>query len=205
MRISVVTLLLLANGLMFVAELINAPPLVGLLALWPYGLFEPVADSGAPSFWPWQILSYAFLHGSLLHLLLNMYALWLFGSRLEQRWGAPAFALFYFSCVIGAGLTHLVVGEVTMLQGGTAYPVIGASGGVFGLLLAFGVLFPQARLMLLIPPIPITAKWLVIVYGAIELFAGVTGTAEGIAHFAHLGGMLTGWLLLRRWHDGDRR
>ncbi len=205
MRTTVVTVLLLANGLMFLAELVNAPPLVERLALWPYGLLVSMPEPGAPSFWPWQILTYGFLHGSFLHLSLNMYALWLFGTRLEYEWGAAAFALYYFSCVIGAGLTHLVVAKLTVMQGGTAYPVIGASGGVFGLLLAFGFLFPRARLMLLIPPVPITAKWLVIVYGTIELLAGVTGTAEGIAHSAHLGGMLTGWLLLRHWHDGGRR
>jgi membrane associated rhomboid family serine protease len=85
------------------------------------------------------------------------------------------------------------------MQGAAAYPVLGASGGVFGLLLAFGMMFPETRLMLLFPPIPIKAKWFVIGYGAIELLAGVTGTMEGVAHFAHLGGMVTGFILLRYW------
>jgi membrane associated rhomboid family serine protease len=134
-----------------------------------------------------------------------MYALWLFGSRLEYLWGARRFAIYYLTCVVGAALTQLVVSELALLQGTPAYPVLGASGGVFGLLLAFGLLFPETELLLLFPPIPIKAKWFVLGYGVIELFAGVTGTVEGVAHFAHLGGMLTGWLLLSYWLGRPRR
>ncbi len=206
MERSVVNLLLVTNVLFFLAEAANAAPLVQWLALWPYGLIAPAdAQGGTYPFWFWQIISYAFLHGSFLHLFLNMYALWLFGSRLEALWGASRFAVYYFSCVIGAALVQLVVSAIAIAQGAPAYPVLGASGGVFGLLLAFGVLFPNTQLMLLFPPIPIKAKWFVIGYGAIELFAGVTGTVEGVAHFAHLGGMLTGWLLLLYWRGGRRR
>jgi membrane associated rhomboid family serine protease len=206
MRRSVVTLLLLVNGLAFLIELNNAGPLIGWLALWPYGLFASLGASyrGSYPFFPWQLVTYAFLHGSVLHLFLNMYALWLFGSRLEYLWGGRRFAFYYLTCVIGAALIQLVVSEITLLQGGAAYPVLGASGGVFGLLLAFGVLFPETELLLLFPPIPIKAKWFVLGYGAIELFAGVTGTVEGVAHFAHLGGMLTGWLLLSHWRRSSR-
>jgi len=204
MGMSMVTVLLLINGLVFLAELQDAGPLVQWFALWPYGLLAPAeAQSGAYPFWPWQLVTYGFLHGSLLHVLLNMYALWLFGTRLESLWGGRRFIVYYLTCVLGAALTQLVVSEIALLQGGAAYPVLGASGGVFGVLLAFGLRFPETRLLLLFPPIPIKAKWFVLGYGAIELFAGVTGTAEGVAHFAHLGGMLTGWLLLR--YQGGRR
>jgi membrane associated rhomboid family serine protease len=202
----VVRTLLLLNGAFFVAELLYPNLLIGWLALWPGGLIVPTAAAeGAPAFWPWQLITYAFLHGGLLHLGLNMYALWLFGSGLEDLWGGRKFAVFYFSCVIGAGLTQLVVSEIALLQGGDAYPVLGASGGVFGLLVAFGMLFPETRLILLFPPVPIKAKWFVIGYGAIELLAGVTGSMMGVAHFAHLGGMVTGYLLLRYWRGPRRR
>jgi len=205
MRTSVVNALLLINGLVFLAELGNAAPLIEHFALWPYGLLVPsVPQEGGYLFWPWQIVTYAFLHGSLMHLLLNMYALWLFGTRLEYLWGGRKFGVYYFTCVVGAALAQLAVSEVALLQGEPAYPVLGASGGVFGILLAFGLLFPETELLLLFPPIPIKAKWFVLGYGAVELLAGVTGTAEGVAHFAHLGGMLTGWLLLLYWR-GERR
>lgn len=152
-----------------------------------------------PHFQLWQLATYSFLHGSITHLLLNMYALWLFGTRMEQVWGSGAFAIYYFFCVIGAGFVQLLVS--TMAAGeGSIYPTIGASGGVFGLLLAFGLTFPNERLMLIFPPVVLRAKWLVLIYGCIELWAGVTGTQEGVAHFAHLGGMLFGYLLLRYWH-----
>lgn len=195
---STVGKLLIANGLLFLAELVWGDGLIGWFGLWPLGV---VGDSGAvPPFLPWQVLTYGFLHGGILHLVLNMYALWMFGSQLEAVWGARRFAVYYFSCLVGAALTQLPVSELVLLQGGEAYPVIGASGGVFGLLLAYGVLFPYNRLMLLFPPVSIQAAWFVIGYGIIELWAGVTGSAEGVAHFAHLGGMLTGGLLLWRRH-----
>ena len=119
----------------------------------------------------------------------------MFGSRLEHLWGSKVFAVYYFVCVIGAGLMQLLVSS----QGENIYPTVGASGGVFGLLLAFGMFFPRERLILLFPPIPIEARWFVIIFGAIELWFGITGTAEGIAHFAHLGGMLFGFILILYW------
>jgi membrane associated rhomboid family serine protease len=196
----VVQALLLINGLVFLGEMAYANSLISWFALWPSGLVAPAdAALGFPQFRPWQIITYAFLHGGVLHLALNMYALWLFGTRLEALWGSARFAVYFLSCVIGAALVQLVVSEITLLQGGPAYPVLGASGGVFGLLLAFGMTFPESRLVLLFPPIPIKAKWFVIGYGVVELFAGVTGTVEGVAHFAHLGGMVTGFLLLLYW------
>lgn len=200
---SVVGRLLIANLLAFLAELAFGAGMFQWLALWPLGLLGGTTQ--APSFMPWQIVSYAFLHGGILHLGLNMYALWMFGSQLESVWGARRFASYYFLCVVGAALAQMVVSELALLRGGEAYPVIGASGGVFGLLLAYGLLFPENRIMLLFPPIPIKARWFVLGYGAVELFFGVTGSAAGVAHFAHLGGMLTGWLLLRGGRSRRRR
>jgi membrane associated rhomboid family serine protease len=199
----VVQWLLLINGALFLAEQFWFGPLVVWFALWPEGWLSNAAlPLGAPSFWPWQLITYGFLHGGVLHLALNMYALWLFGTRLEYLWGSKRFAAYYLLCVVGAALAQMVVSEIILAQGGDAYPVLGASGGVFGVLLAFGLTYPEARLMLLFPPIPIKAKWFVLIYGAIELAAGVTGTLEGVAHFAHLGGMLTGVILLYRWRLG---
>ena len=202
----VVKWLLLINGALYLAEQFFFVPLLVWFALWPLGLVETGALAGdVPQFWPWQLVTYGFLHGGLLHLVLNMYALWLFGTRLESLWGSQRFITYYLVCVIGAALAQMAVSEVSLAQGGDAYPVLGASGGVFGVLLAFGLTFPEARLVLLFPPIPIKAKWFVLIYGAIELAAGVTGTMEGVAHFAHLGGMLTGAVLLYRWRLGPWR
>jgi rhomboid family protein len=199
----VVQWLLLINGALFLAEQFFFGPLLVWFALWPLGLVETGAlAEGVPRFLPWQVVTYGFLHGGLLHLVLNMYALWLFGTRLEDLWGSRRFATYYLVCVVGAALAQMVVSEVSLAQGGDAYPVLGASGGVFGVLLAFGLTFPEARLMLLFPPIPIKAKWFVLIYGVVELTAGVTGTMEGVAHFAHLGGMVTGAYLLYRWRLG---
>jgi membrane associated rhomboid family serine protease len=192
----VVGTLIAVCGVMFLFELYNGPAMIDSLALWPLGLMND-GPLGTSEFHAWQVLSYAFLHGGVLHLGLNLYALWLFGAPLERYWGSPAFVGFYFSCVIGAALVHLIVGEFALAHGGAAYPVVGASGGIFGLLLAFGYLFPNRQLLLLIPPMPVKARWFVVGYGVVELVAGVTGTANGIAHFAHLGGMLTGYLLMR--------
>ncbi len=152
-----------------------------------------------PHFQFWQLVSYSFLHGSAMHLLVNMYALWMFGSRMERVWGSQNFAIYYFFCVIGAGLVQLVVATLGASGGGAIYPTIGASGGVFGLLLAFGMTFPNERLMLIFPPVVLKAKWFLLIYGGIELLAGVTGTQAGVAHFAHLGGMLFGFILLWYW------
>lgn len=168
-------------------------------ALWPLGLTDEELFKGiAPSFHIWQLISYGFLHGGIFHLLINMYVLWLFGSRIEYAWGSKAFGIYYLVCVIGAGLVQLLFASYTMSEG-AIYPTVGASGGVFGLLLAFGLTYPNERLMLIFPPIILKAKWLVLIYAAIELYAGVTGTLAGIAHFAHLGGMLFGFLLLVYW------
>lgn len=176
--------LLLVNVAMFCLQLFLGGWLERTLALWPLG-------SG---FLPWQVVSYAFLHGSIGHLFFNMLGLWMFGSELERLWGGRRYLQFFFASVLTAALSQLLVGLFT---GGA--PTVGASGGLFGLLLAFGMMFPNRTIMPLFPPIPMKAKTFVMVFGGLELLFGVTGTASGIAHFAHLGGMLGGFLMIRYW------
>ena len=168
-----------------------------LFALWPW--YPGGYGSELPVFMPWQLVTYAFLHGGLNHIAFNMLALVMFGSPIEHHLGARRYLLFYAVCVIGAGLCQLALASWSVAQGSDIYPTVGASGGVFGLLLAYGMLFPNHRVMLLFPPIPMKARTLVIVYGAIELLLGFTGLQPGVAHFAHLGGMVFGWLLLLYW------
>jgi len=187
----VTTALIAANVAMFLLEQI-APGLIFGLALWPLG----AGRAGAPSFAPWQLVTYAFLHGGMLHLAFNMFALYMFGGMVERVFGTRRYLMYYFVCVVFAALTQLVF---SALSGGV-YPTVGASGGVFGLLLAYALYFPNNRVMLLFPPIPMRARTFVLFYAAIELFLGVTGTQEGVAHFAHLGGMIGGFALLRYWH-----
>lgn len=162
----------------------------------------------SPFFKIWQPVTYMFLHGGLSHLFFNMFALWMFGRQIEFDLGTKRFLIYYFVTGIGAGVLSMLVNYIMIISGASTAeimailqtPTVGASGAVFGLLLAFGMLHPNERIMLLIPPIPIKAKWFVIGYGAIELFAGVRG-GDNIAHFAHLGGMLFGILLLMYWKN----
>lgn len=195
---NVIFVLLVLNGLAFAAQqFIDGPrgqgPLMGLLALWPLG---------STGFMPWQLVTYGFLHDtqSLAHILFNMFALWMFGRDLERAMGPRRFLAYYMTCIVGAGIVQLTVAA---MQGG-GYPTIGASGGVFGLLLAYGMFFPNRTVMLLFPPIPMRAKYFVLVFGLLELYLGVTGFSPGIANFAHLGGMLFGFILLQYWR-GQRR
>jgi len=157
-----------------------------LLALWPLA-------SGA--FWPWQVVTYAFLHGSFEHLFFNMLALWMFGSELERLWGDRRYLQFLLAGALAAAATQLAFTALI----GSYGPTVGASGAVFALLLAYGMLFPNRQVMLLIPPIPMKARTLVIVFGAIELVLGITRSGGGVAHFAHLGGILGGWLMIHYW------
>ncbi|WP_294262306.1 rhomboid family intramembrane serine protease [Propionivibrio sp.] len=154
-------------------------------ALWPIG----------PLFLPWQVLTYAFIHAGLQHLLFNMFGVYMFGSDLERVWGAKRFLTYYLACALSAAITQIVVMHLTRAY----YPTVGASGAVFGLLLAYATVFPQRTVMLLFPPIPMRAPVFVAVYGALELVLGVTGTQAGVAHFAHLGGLAGGFLLMRFW------
>ena len=189
--------LLIANVVLFVLQ---QPFLLGMqtfepFVLWPIssGGFDPF--SPGQNFQPWQLLTYGFLHGSFGHLFFNMLALFMFGAPLELTWGEKRFATYYLVCVAGAGLCQLLVAALV----GEGGAVLGASGGVFGLLLAYGMLFPNQRVMLLFPPIPMKARTFVILFGVGELVLGMTGWQPGVAHFAHLGGMLFGWLLIRYW------
>ncbi|MCW0378732.1 Rhomboid protease GlpG [Xanthomonas sacchari] len=191
--------LLIANVVVF---LLQQPFLLGdatfePFKLWPIGVFD--AFSPGQNFQLWQLLTYGFLHGSFSHLFFNMLALYMFGGPLEQTWGEKRFLTYYLVCVAGAGLCQLLVGWWMLSNGNEPYPTLGASGGIFGLLLAFGMLFPNQRVVLLFPPIPMKARTFVIVFGALELLMGFTGWQPGVAHFAHLGGMLFGWLMIRYW------
>jgi len=188
----ITTILLLANVAAYLLQGLF-PGLEMPLALWPFG--SAAATNGQVGFAPWQLVSYAFLHGSLFHLGFNMLALYMFGGAIERVFGERRYVVYYVVCVISAAITQLVFAAVS----GGIYPTIGASGGVFGLLLAYAIYFPNNRVMLLIPPIPLPARVFVVLYAALELYLGVTGTQEGVAHFAHLGGMVGGYAMLRLW------
>ena len=189
------------NILMFIATLINENFMVANFAM-----FYPAS----PFFKPWQILTHMFMHGGFWHIFFNMYSLLMFGSILERSLGPKKYLIFYFVTGLGAVALHTGVewlqARVFIANGiAQAYqqllvtPTLGASGDIYGVLIGFAMLYPQARLTLIFPPIPMTAKWLVIIFAAIELFSGINGIQDGVAHFAHLGGMLFGWLLIRWW------
>ncbi|KPF42771.1 hypothetical protein D621_20305 [beta proteobacterium AAP51] len=159
--------------------------LQGWFALYPLG-------SG--NFMPWQPVTYAFLHGGVGHLFFNMLGLWMFGGELERLWGAKRYAMFLLAGVLAAALTQMIITALTSSN----VPTVGASGGLFALLLAFGMLFPNRIIMPLFPPIPMKARTFVIVFGALELVLGLMNTGS-VAHFAHLGGMVGGFLMIRYW------
>ena len=197
MRIPPVTFgLIVATSLAYIVQLGAGLEFLLAFALWPLGTPPDLGpDVAVGSFQAWQLITYSLLHGSFMHLFLNMFALYMFGSELERLFGPRRYLMYWFAAVLAAGVTQLVMSAST----GTYYPTVGASGGVFGLLLAYGIHFPRRVIVLLIPPIPMPAWLFVIVYAGIELYLGVTGTQAGVAHFAHLGGMLGGWLMLRYW------
>ena len=176
--------LLLINVAVFFLLPLVGPGFESAFALWPLG----------PNFLPWQVVTYAFLHGSFNHLFFNMLGLWMFGSELERVWGDKRFLQFYTASVLAAAVAQLIVTSVM----GSVYPTVGASGGLFGLLLAFGMLFPN-RVILLFFVIPMKARYLVALYGLLELYQGVYVMNSGVAHFAHLGGMVGGLLMIRYW------
>ncbi|KQY81283.1 MULTISPECIES: rhomboid family intramembrane serine protease [Roseateles] len=167
------------------------PGLAPWFELWPL-------NSGV--FMPWQVLTYAFLHGSFTHLLFNMLGLWMFGGELERVWGPKR----YTQILVASTLTAAVVQLIFTFVIGSRSPTVGASGAIFGLLLSFGMLFPNRIIVPLIPPIPMKAKYFVAIFGGLELILGFNG-ASGVAHFAHLGGMLGAWLLIRSWRSPRRR
>lgn len=196
---TVIFALLVTNGLVYAAQQFLPNLLLYYFALWPAGSVDP----RAPDFQVWQLLTYGFLHSQtqLTHIFFNMFGLWMFGRDLERLMGPRRFLTYYLTCVIGAGIVQLVVAAI---QGGV-YPTVGASGGLFGILLAYGLFFPNRTVMLIFPPIPMRAKYFVIVFGLFELYLGVSGRSPGVANFAHLGGMLFGFLLLNYWRAQRRR
>ena len=183
--------LILVNVAVFLLQLAAGPRVLALFALWPLSTQQ---------FEPWQLLTYAFLHGNVAHIFFNMFAVFMFGRALEEYWGSRRFVTYYFASVLAAGATQLAVQQAA----GTASETIGASGGVFGLLLAFAWYFPRQRIILLFPPIPMPAWVFVTFFGVLELFLGVTGRQADVAHFAHLGGMLGGALMLLYWRASGR-
>jgi len=195
------------------------------------GLYFPKSEF----FRSWQVVTHMFMHGGFIHLLFNMFALWMFGRVLEQVWGAKRFLIYYLVTGLGAAFFYelvqyiqynKVMGIISPEQLQLVYdtgaeavsqgqnfadqqmgklnsilnvPVVGASGAVYGVLLAFGMLFPNTQLMFIFPPIPVKAKYVVIGYAAIELYLAITSPGSNIAHAAHLGGMIFGYLLIRYW------
>jgi membrane associated rhomboid family serine protease len=195
MKISAVKCLIAANVLVFGLQFVSPNLIEGLFALWP---LQPDPTDGQSNFHFWQIVTYAFLHDTrhLAHILFNMWGLWMFGSEIERYVGPRRLLACYFASVLTAAVTQLFVPE---LFGAPPVPVIGASGGVFGLLLAYALMFPHRKIILLIPPIPMPAWVFATLYAAVELFLGLTGSLSGVAHFAHLGGMIGSALVFMQW------
>ena len=191
MRTTPVTFFLLAaNIAIFLLQTQAQDGLLTRYALWPLG----------EGFQPWQVITSAFLHGGMFHLAVNMLGVWTFGRELESAMGSSRYLQLYTVSVLSAAATQLVA-----VSFGDPVPTVGASGGLFGLLAAYAILFPRRKLLLLFPPIPLPAPVFVVLYAAFELYAGVTGTLSGVAHFAHLGGLVGGLLVLRGRRRVSRR
>jgi membrane associated rhomboid family serine protease len=194
--------LLIANVVVFLLEQVPSlqPLLLAYGALWPIGHAQlvqyPNGEVMASGFHFWQIISYAFLHGSWSHIFFNMFALWMFGGPIEHLLGAKHYTFYYFFCAVTAAVAHMLVAQY-FTQG--FYPTLGASGAIFGLLVAFGVIYPRLKMFLIFLPIPMPAWVFVIGYILLELFFGVSGYESGVAHFAHLGGAVGGFVLLQYW------
>ena len=210
----VVLNLIIANLVVFMATLLyDNNMLYANFAMFNVD-YRCLGETGMTLFEPWQPLTYMFMHGGFSHLFFNMFSLWMFGRTLELELGWKRFLIYYIVCGVGAAifqmgiaqidLSHLEVGSEAWLRY-MSTPTVGASGAIFGLLLAFGMMHPNAIISLIFPPISLKAKWFVIVYGALELFLGVSEIVPGVAHFAHLGGMFWGWLLLVWWRSRDRK
>lgn len=179
--------LLIINIIVFLGTELIGDPMYQWFALFPIG---------SPLFRWWQFITHMFMHGNFAHIFFNMWSLFVFGPLLERLWGSKKFLIFYFVCGLGAALCHELV---LMTQPLSNIPTVGASGAIYGLLLGFGMLYPNYVLTLVFPPISLKAKWFVIIFAAIELVTGVLGTRDGVAHFAHLGGMLFGLILILIW------
>jgi len=193
MKFTAVKILVVANVLVFLLQGLANDWMEITLALWP---LQPI--DGHVYFQPWQIITYAFLHDThnVLHILFNMWQLWMFGAEIERYVGPRRLLACYFASVVTAAIAQLAV---PILFGAPSGPTLGASGGVFGLLLAYAMMFPNRKVVLLIPPIPMPAWLFATIFACLELFFGVTGTLSGIAHFAHLGGMVGSALVIMQW------
>ncbi|SDH01250.1 rhomboid family intramembrane serine protease [Dyella sp. 333MFSha] len=197
--------LLIANVLVFIVQTLlgddSTMAVSRWFALWPIGHDIAVdmggGDIAGLGFRAWQLVTYGFMHGSVMHIVLNMYALYMFGGLIERVMGKRRFVIYYFTCLIAAAVAQLAV--VYFFEPEKMFPTVGASGAVFGLLGAFAMLFPREKLMLIPIPVGIPAWLFVTLYGAAELIFGVTGTVSGVAHFAHLGGLFAGLVLLWAW------
>ena len=198
--------LLIINVILFAATLINEEFMVKTFAM-----FYPASYF----FRPWQIITHMFMHGGVWHIFFNMWSLWMFGSVLEQAIGSKKYGVYYFLSGLGAVALHTFVQYLQvapLLEAGNmaAYyalvntPTLGASGAVYGILIGYALLYPDSILTLVFPPISLKAKWFILIFAAIELVTGVLGTADGIAHFAHLGGMVVGGLLMWWWKRSRR-
>ncbi len=198
----VVKQLLIINILIFGIVELLMPDLRYILSL-----YNPASDY----FRPWQLVTHMFMHADFNHLLFNMFALYMFGSALEMYWGPKRFLMYYLLCGLGAmalylGVQHFEVNAMNPIQYQQFIniPMMGASGAIFGLLAGYGMMFPENRIMLLIPPIPLKAKYFVMIYAVIELIFGVAGIQSGVAHFAHLGGAIFGALIILYWRKTGR-
>ncbi len=188
--------LLIANVVVFLLQQILPTDFLLHFVLMPWGTVATPYGMIHVGYPVWQLVTYGFMHASIMHIAFNMFALWMFGGPIERLFGQREYLIYYFTCIITAGICHQLVAHFFVSRFGYT---IGASGGIFGLLLAFGMMFPHERIMLIIPPIPMPAWLFVAGYGLLELFFGVTGYESGVAHFAHLGGMLGGFLLIEYW------
>lgn len=201
--------LIIINALIFVATMLNEDFMIST-----FGLFYPTSRY----FHFWQPLTHMFMHGGIWHIFFNMFSLWMFGSVIEQYIGSRKFLILFIVAGLGGAALHMGVEWIQaqtymagIVEGSSkamlAYeslkltPTVGASGAIYGLLITYAMLFPDATLMLLFPPIPMKAKWMVVIFAVVELLTGVSSIASGIAHFAHLGGMLFGWMLVRYWKN----
>lgn len=202
----VVKNLILVNGIILVATLIIGNKMYELFALYA---FE------SPQFKPIQLVTHMFMHGGFWHFFFNMYTLMIFGTVLERMWGSKKFLFFYFFTGLGAALCHNLVlhlqyehfvaaGKAVQAMTVLYTPTVGASGAIYGLLLGYGMLFPNNVMQLIFPPVALKAKWFVIIFGIIELATGLTGMGGNVAHFAHLGGMLFGLILILWWKKNKR-
>lgn len=179
--------LLIINIIVFFGTELIGDPMYQWFALFPIG---------SRFFRWWQFVTHMFMHGNFMHIFFNMWSLFVFGPLLERLWGSKKFLIFYFVCGLGAALCHELV---LLMQPVSNIPTVGASGAIYGLLLGFGMLYPNYVLTLVFPPVSLKAKWFVIIFAGIELLTGVLGTNDGVAHFAHLGGMLFGLILILFW------